>query len=192
MLSGPNLYPNVTDILLKFRLYPIAFSADIVKMFRAIKLMPKDKDFHRFFLRDSNNQLIECRMKRLTFGIRCLPFVTTAVLQHHAKKHVRQFPQASKCLMECFYVDDFLFGANTIEEAKRLRVALCSLLSNANMTLRKWRSNDKQLLDSIPSELVEKNDTPDNSAEQCLKALGVHWDSNLDTLLITVPEIKAD
>jgi len=41
--SGPNLYPLLTDILLRFRKYNIAFSADISKMFREIELHPKER-----------------------------------------------------------------------------------------------------------------------------------------------------
>lgn len=190
LLPGPNLYPNISDLLIKFRTHPIAFTADIAKMFRMIKLKKEDTDFHRFLLRRNlEDSLTECRMLRLTFGIRCSPFVATAVLQHHARLHATQFPQASKCLLENFYVDDFLHGASSIQEAKKIRSSICYLLNKANMTLRKWRSNDKQLLDSIPLELRELKDTPDKSGDQSLKALGVHWDSNKDTLLITVPEL---
>ncbi len=44
LLPGPNLYPPLTDILLRFRKFPIAMSADISKMFREILLNPTEKD----------------------------------------------------------------------------------------------------------------------------------------------------
>ncbi len=54
LLPGPNLYPHIEDILLMFRLHPIAFSADISKMFREIQLHSPERDLHRFLTRDSS------------------------------------------------------------------------------------------------------------------------------------------
>ncbi len=44
---GPSLYPLLTDILLRFRKYNIAYSANISKMFCEIELNPKERDLHR-------------------------------------------------------------------------------------------------------------------------------------------------
>ncbi len=43
LLPGPNLYPPLPDVLLRFRLHPIGMSADISKMFREILLNPEEK-----------------------------------------------------------------------------------------------------------------------------------------------------
>ncbi len=48
LLVGPTFYPPLTNILLKFRMFPIALIADISKMFRAVELHENDRDFHRF------------------------------------------------------------------------------------------------------------------------------------------------
>ena len=42
LLVGPTLYPTLTDILVRFHSYPIAISADIFKMYRAVELHPSD------------------------------------------------------------------------------------------------------------------------------------------------------
>ncbi len=54
LLSGPNLYPLLTSILHKFRIYPVAMSSDISKMFREIFLDPSERDLHRFLVRLEN------------------------------------------------------------------------------------------------------------------------------------------
>ena len=38
LLDGPTLHPPLVDVLLQFRLYPVALTADVSKMYRAVKL----------------------------------------------------------------------------------------------------------------------------------------------------------
>lgn len=38
LLVGPTLHPPLVDVLLRFRSYPVALTADISKMYRAVKL----------------------------------------------------------------------------------------------------------------------------------------------------------
>ena len=67
LLVGPTTYPPLNDILLKFRLFPIALTADILKMFRAIELHENDWDFHLFVWKSEDGVLRDFRMKQLTF-----------------------------------------------------------------------------------------------------------------------------
>ena len=83
------------------------------------------KETHRFLIRDEHGILIDCRMKRLTFGVKCSLFLATQVLQD-------------------FYVDDLLSGANTVEEADQFRRQLCKPLSQAGLNLTKWRINSEE------------------------------------------------
>ena len=106
LLPSPSLYPFVSDLLLQFRLHPIAMSADIGKMFRQIHLAEEERDFYQFLVRSSQGSIVDCRMKRLTFGVKSSPFVATSVLQHHAKQHRSTLPEASQCHIKNFYVDD--------------------------------------------------------------------------------------
>ncbi len=48
LLTGPNLYPPLTDVLIKFRLHRIGLSADISKMFREIALNLKTATYIDF------------------------------------------------------------------------------------------------------------------------------------------------
>ncbi len=87
LLSGPNLYPPLTDILLRFRRFPVGMSADISKMFREILLNPGEKNLHRFVMRDTDGRIVDCRMDRLTFGVKCSPYLATRVLHTLASLH---------------------------------------------------------------------------------------------------------
>ncbi len=184
---GPNLYPLLTDILLRFRSHNIAFSADISKMFREIELHTPERDLHRFLLRDSTGKLADCRMTRLTFGVRCCPFLATQVLRHLALKHSDSHPEASRAICEAFYVDYFLSGANNIEEASQLREQLCGLLLRAQMTLRKWRTNDANFRKTIPEHLIEMEDLHLAPPKSSIKALGIHWKVSTDSLHVATP-----
>ena len=51
LLIGPTLHPTLDMILLRFRTYPVAVSADILKMYREIELTEADRDLHMFLWR---------------------------------------------------------------------------------------------------------------------------------------------
>ncbi len=190
LLPGPNLYPPLTDILLRFRKFPIAMSADISKMFREILLNPIEKDFHRFVMRDAADKIVDCRMDRLTFGVKSSPFLATQVLHTLASLHASSHPSAANAITHNFYVDDFLAGAESVVAASSLQRELSDLLSKAGMVLRKWRSNSSELLSTIPDSLHDESSSlliPTPSMAP--KALGVHWNVAQDTLHVSIPPI---
>lgn len=45
LLVGPRLQPELRHIIMKWRTYPICFAADIVKMYRMVKVVPEHTDF---------------------------------------------------------------------------------------------------------------------------------------------------
>ncbi len=189
-LVGPNLYPLILDILLKFRVKPVAIAADISKMYREVWLQDEDKDYHRLFIRAKNGELLQARMKRLTFGVRPSPFVATSVIRHHAKLNATQYPEASEAILANFYVDDYLASVDTVEEADKLRESLCQLLNLCGMTLRKWRASSDNVLEKIPPDLLEKEDRKELMKSDALKTLGVHWDTKMDSFFVATPSLN--
>ncbi len=189
LLPGPNLYPPLQDILLRFRRFPIGMSADISKMFREILLNLPERNFHRFLMRDREGHITDCRMDRLTFGVKCSPFLATQVLHTLAQLHTSSHPAASSAILENFYVDDFLSGAVDVESADSLRREICDLLSHAGMVLRKWRSNSPALLALIPDDLHDPSSSiPLQDPSLSPKALGVHW-VQTDSLHVSIPDV---
>jgi len=135
--QGPNLYPLLSDVLLKYRTHTSGFSADISKMFREIKLHEEEKDYHRYLWQDNQRAIRDLRMNRLTFSVRSSPFIAAQIIRHLAESHIDSHPLASKAITDSFYVDDYLSGTSTVEEAVQIRIELCDLLKTAGMTLRK-------------------------------------------------------
>lgn len=50
MVTGPSLNPDLVEILLQFRRWPFAITADIAKAFLQISVHGADKNVHRFLL----------------------------------------------------------------------------------------------------------------------------------------------
>ena len=87
--------------------------------------------------------------------------------------------------MHYFYVDDLLGRADTLEGAINLYNELRVMLGKAGFDLRKWRSSEQLVLDSIPTALLDPmptQDLVDRHSATYPKALGADWDSRLDTM----------
>lgn len=83
LLAGPNLNPDLLTILVKFRLHPIAFMADITKAFLQISVADKDRDALRFLwltrpLDAEDTKSRTLRMTRVVFGVSSSPFLLAA------------------------------------------------------------------------------------------------------------------
>ncbi len=189
LLPGPNLYPPLPDVLTRFRRHNIGMTADVSKMFREILLNSEEKNLHRFLMRAANGSILDCRMNRLTFGVKSSPFLATQVLHTLANLYAASHPAAADAIFSAFYVDDVLSGARNVEQAEGLRAELCDLLAQAGMVLRKWRTNSKDLKSMIPPHLLETDPSPVPITPPCQapKALGIHWDVGNDTLHVSTP-----
>ena len=95
-------------------------------------------------------------------------------------------PYAAKLVRGSFYVYDV--GAETLDQAVAIREDLNTLLAKAQMKLRKWRSNSRDLLNSIPQELREEDSMQITASKtHGTKALGVHWNTHSDMLHVSTP-----
>ena len=192
LMVGPTIQPTLSTILIRFRTYPVALNSDISKMYREVKLSEEDKDLHRFLWRESPNlPITDYRMTRVTFGVSASPYLAVKALQQTAADHGEEYPRATSHILESFYVDDFLGGASTPQEAVALYQDLRRILSKGSFSLCKWRSSSQEVLQAIPTHLQEtklvKDVTSPHSTES--KALGLQWNSRLDLMspFINVP-----
>ena len=186
LLVGPTLQPTLSEILMKFRSYPIALNADISKMYREVALHPDDKDLHRFIWRATpTGPLLQYRMCRVTFGVSASPYLAVRTLQQTVRDHGEGYPEASAHTLQSFYVDDFLGGANSTQEALQLYQDIRGILHKGGFNLTKWRSSSKEVLKEIPADLQEavliKHSTSLQSPT-ISKAPGLVWDANTDVM----------
>ena len=118
LLVGPTIHPPLVDILIRFRSYRVALTADINKMYRAAELADSDKDFHRFVWREkASDVLIDYRMTQVTFGVSASSFAAIMSMKQNASELSDKYPLAYKAVCDSFYVDDGLTGDDSVMEA---------------------------------------------------------------------------
>ena len=190
LASGPTLHPQLDTILMRFRTYRVAVTADISKMYREVELCPADQQLHRFLWRPDQSQPIgDYHMNRVTFGVTSSPYVAVKVLQQTADDHGHPTSLAHHHIYHSFYVDDLLAGADDSESAFQLHQELRRVLAKGGFELRKWRSSSSALLRKIPEDLKETvpaKEMVDAHSAAYPKALGIAWDSRKDELAVQV------
>jgi hypothetical protein len=152
--SGPKLQRELVDVLTRFRRAPVALSADISQMFLQVGLAEKDRPYHRFLWRelDKANEPEIYELMRLPFGNTASPFCAQHVLHSHAETSKELYPEAAHTVDNAMYVDDVLDSCETIPEAKDLRRQTTELLSGAGFTLKKWMSNEVDVIEDVPAD----------------------------------------
>ncbi|XP_028417883.1 uncharacterized protein LOC114542562 [Dendronephthya gigantea] len=159
LLTGPNLIPQIFDMLVKFRQNPVGLVADIEKAFLMIGISEEDRDMLRFLwfkdARDPHSEILKLRFCRLVFGLRPSPAILGATIHHHLDSHQKQKPEIVEHLKKSLYVDDFVSGAENDEEALTIYKGTKELMSSGGFNLRKWSSNSKHLA-TIIDELEDK------------------------------------
>lgn len=177
--AGPNLNPNLSDILIRFRMHNVAIMADIEKAFLQVGLAEMDRDALRFLWYESVPRrgevlppIKEYRMTRVPFGVTSSPFLLAATLKHHLDSVHNLFPATSEMLRDHLYVDDLVTGADNLEEAEKICRESQEIMQLAGMNLRKWKSNEFKLEEA----LSETDRTQSGFSDVTMtKILGVEW-----------------
>ncbi|XP_012136802.2 uncharacterized protein LOC105662014 [Megachile rotundata] len=178
--TGPKVQEDLLYILLRFRLYRYVITGDIEKMYRQFLVREEDRKYQRILWRDSSDRITTFQLKTVTFGLLAAPLLAIRSLVQLAHDERHRFPTASNILLRDFYVDDLLTGATTIEEARRIRKELTSLLDTAKLNIRQWVSNSDSPLRDLPEQAINKKLHIGESST--LKTLGVVWNSSQDTI----------
>nr|GBM35314.1 hypothetical protein AVEN_97930-1 [Araneus ventricosus] len=168
LLNGGTVQQELFSIISRFITCKYAFSADIQKMYRQILVVESDRDLQRILWKPHQFAPVETyRLRTVTYGTTCAPFLATRALKAPAVEEQSEFPQAAATLLTDVYVDDILSGSNNLEETKAL---LIQLLKKGGMELHKWVSNHPELL------YGNKNlDYVFPSESNSVKTLGMQW-----------------
>nr|XP_034194563.1 uncharacterized protein LOC117610841 [Osmia lignaria] len=150
-------------------------------MYRQIRVNEQDVDFQRILWRDSSDhQIEEYQPLTVTFGTTPAPYLALRVLKQLVDDEGSKYPDAIQVVNEQAYVDDFLFGSNSVESLLQIRNQTVALLSQGGFSLRKWASNNSELLCDIdPSDhglALSKTLKIDESTS----VLGLIWNPALD------------
>ncbi|XP_076301661.1 uncharacterized protein LOC143219643 [Lasioglossum baleicum] len=180
--SGPNLLPEIPDLLLRWRCHAIVFAADMEKMYRQIWLADEDRHAQSIlWRRDSDGEVDEYRLRTVTYGLACTPYLAMRTIRQLSSDEESRFPLAASCLRSDVYMDDVLSGASTIDEALEVQKQLIAALKAGGFTLRKWTSNEPRLLDHLSAEHIASSG--DRPIENLFTLLGLRWQSAGDFFL---------
>lgn len=181
LLIGPKLQQDLRHILMRWRTHKICIAADIIKMYRMVRVAEEDTDFQRILWRPTPEEAIQhFRLVRLTFGTACAPYLAVKSLQKLAEDEHLKFPVASHLTMNDFYMDDLLTGCDSIEEAINIYNEMNQLMNLGGFVLQKWSSNNETLLNYIGDNKRHELDLP-LKVNRMVKVLGVRWNRETDT-----------
>ncbi|XP_050339168.1 uncharacterized protein LOC126765601 [Bactrocera neohumeralis] len=154
-LVGPTLQDSLSSILLHFRRYRLAITADI-EMFRQVLVAPSQLSTD--YMESPGNDIRVYRLKTITHGMACSPYNAVRTLQQCAYDNsavvsdLQQAARARTAILISFYVDDFLTSCESVTDAVELATNVDAILSAGKFSLRKWNSNDSQVMMRLPNE----------------------------------------
>lgn len=190
MHPGQKLQSEIWLILTRWRLWKHVFTADIVKMFRQIRVDPSDSNLQKIVWRpDTTKDLEDYCLKTVTYGTKSAPFLAIRVLNQLAADERVRFPLGSQMLENHTYVNDIFAGANSLENALTLRDELIGILASAGITLSKWATNSMPLIPDLENQLSESD--KELQLEASVSTLGIKWNPKSDCFHYSVIPISS-
>ncbi|XP_049868956.1 uncharacterized protein LOC126368838 [Pectinophora gossypiella] len=176
-MVGPTVQDDLLSILLRFRLYKYVLSADVEKMYRTVLVHPDDRHLQQIYWRaDPSEPLKVYQLNTVTYGTASAPFLATRCLKQIGLEC--EDKKVSEVILHDFWVDDLLTGGDDLHETKVLRERVTAELASARMHLRKWKSNEPELVPESAQSSVDLN----IGSNEPNKVLGLGWDTQCDEL----------
>ena len=188
LLKGPNVIPLMFDIILRFRFFPIAITADTEKAFLQIGIKETDRDYLRFLWVDDilkeNPKIIRNRSPCVVFGVTSSPFLSNVTIRKHNTQYTTAAPGYVQKTLLSFFIDDFTGGEFSIDSAFELYKKLKLRFLEGHFSLRKWRTNNKTL-----REKINETESISEKVSQNSKILGFTWDEEKDAFIFDFAEL---
>ena len=171
---GRKLQLDPFDVLLRWRTFRHAFSADIEKMFRQIMIDEADQVFQQIVWR-IGLVIIIFNLCTITYSLGPSPYQAFGTLKQLVEVEGAKFPHAAQILLNQTYVDDVFAGADTLEEALALKTELIELLKAGGFPLSKWTANHPTLLADVPEDQQTSTQPLSWREDQTIPMLRVAW-----------------
>ncbi|KAJ0175222.1 hypothetical protein K1T71_009363 [Dendrolimus kikuchii] len=176
LLPGPKLQADINQLLINFRLHEICISADICKMYRAIWIDKVQRPYQHILWRYDRSQPIQVfELNTVTYGVASSPYLAIKVLHTLAEDEASKYPKAAEILKTAFFMDDLLWSVSTKEEAIAVRRDLMALLEKGGFVLRKWSSNEPEVLADLNESYRETPLAFEDDKNTSIKILGLQW-----------------
>ncbi|KAK7605302.1 hypothetical protein V9T40_007160 [Parthenolecanium corni] len=186
ILKGGNWVKDVPEVLLRFRRYGIALTADITRAFHQIAIAPADRDVTRFlWLRDitkppSRDNLCVYRFKRMAFGVIASPFLLTAVIKHHLKAYPNEY---AEIIERDLYADNLIVSLPRSIDGGHFYKTVKDCFSDMSMNMTQWVTDC--------TELRREFETADRVDDTRQSALGLVWDVDSRLMRIKNPRLSS-
>ena len=177
--KGPDMSNQLLSVLLRFRRFQWAFTADIKAMYYQTVVPEEHRDALRFLWWDEDGNESVFRMTRHVFG-----GVWSAGAATYALKRIvnskEQMQDVSEVIDKSFYIDDCAHSAESIEEARRLARDVKQQLQGGGFHLTKFISNSPEVLEDISADDIVKDDSLTDRIYS--HTLGMKWNTKDDTI----------
>ncbi|XP_047520018.1 uncharacterized protein LOC125059586 [Pieris napi] len=186
LYNGQNLQGNLFHIIVNFRLFRIALSADIRQMFLCIGVRPCDRRFQRILYRFSPQEPLKVyEFNRVCFGLKSSPFHALRTIKQLVLDEGSSYPRAQQTVKTGLYMDDFVYSIDNEDEAISTAAEVIALMKAGQFDLVKWTSNSQRVLDSItPSHRLSAVKEFDDSDSH--KVLGLCWSPATDNFSLKI------
>ncbi|XP_054091719.1 uncharacterized protein LOC128923482 [Zeugodacus cucurbitae] len=178
MLIGPRLQKDIVDIIVKWRMWRYVMSADVEKMYRQIKVREEDQEYQYIIWRENPQEKIkEFKLTTVTYGTVAAPFLAVRTVHEIGNIYCKDNKNVHDVIKNDFYMDDLMTGGHTIQDCKELREKLMQTLQCAGFHLRKWLSNNPEIIDEytqVANEIIQIEET------DSVKTLGLQWEPKRD------------
>nr|CAH7734166.1 unnamed protein product [Callosobruchus chinensis] len=140
------------------------------------------KDSKIVWRSNPNEPLKTFQLNTVTYGTTAASFLAIRCLHQLAYECEVEHPNIAKIIRNDMYVDDLLTCVDTEQEANYIISHITQIFLQRGFELRKWKSNDKNVLSDIDiehtSNIVEFSANKDHET----KTLGLFWKCDQDTL----------
>ncbi|XP_017481149.1 PREDICTED: uncharacterized protein LOC108370339 [Rhagoletis zephyria] len=116
-------------LLLRFRLYLYAITADVTKMYMQVLMNKNDCKFQYIIWRASPDlDLKTYQLNTVIYGTASAPYLAVRSLHYLANKYMVELPIGASAVKSSVYVDDFLCGADDVDTLHTLKSQVIEVL----------------------------------------------------------------
>ena len=155
--TGPKFNQKILEISLRFRSFPVAWTADIEKAFLMYRCLQMTMMHYVFYglttlAVTTQKNIVIYQFARVVFGVSSSPYLLNSTIQHHFKQYLSQQPNIVGKLLELFYIDDLICGGSDDNEAYNHYTFARDVLSHASFNLRKFITSSQVPRDKMTQE----------------------------------------
>jgi hypothetical protein len=181
LMPGPNLLPQIMELILRLQQKQFIFLIDVRKMFLAVKLQLKsDKDMLRYLWGEPGKQPDLYRLTSLGFGILSSPFQAMQCLRGSAAALASKYPEAAQSIDANTYMDDNSDGRETILATAELLKDILTVMDSGGFHGHKIAASHPEILEGLDESRLDRS--------RIVKVLGLKLDFDTNEFMFNLDE----